>query len=73
MATLSETQFIEKLRAEPGRYIFDEMGTYTLREADGCVILTAPMEFVDKLTQAGKLVQHVDRDPRKFFPVPAIG
>jgi hypothetical protein len=73
MATLSEAQFVEKLRGEPGRYVFHEMGTYTLREADGSVILEVPKRLVDDLTGAGKLVQYVDRDPRKLFPVPAIG
>ena len=73
MATLSETQFVEKLRGEPGRYVLHEMGTYTLREADGSVILAVPKQFVDNLTNAGKLVQRVDRDPQKLFPIPAIG
>ena len=73
MATLSETEFVEKLREEPGRYIYDETGTYTLREADGSVILEVPKQFVDDLTNTGKLVQRIGRDPRKLFPVPAIG
>jgi hypothetical protein len=32
MSNLSETQFVEKLRGEPGRYVLHEMGTCTLRE-----------------------------------------
>ena len=44
MSDLSETQFVEKLRAEPGRYIYHEKGTYTLREADGSVILQVPRQ-----------------------------
>jgi hypothetical protein len=73
MATLSETQLEKKLRGERGRYIYHEMGTYTLREADGTVILQVPRQFVDDLTNAENLVQYVDRDPRKFFPAPAFG
>lgn len=73
MSNLSEAQFVEKLRGTPGRYVFHEMGTYTLREADGSVILKVPKQFVDDLTHAGKLVQYVDRDPRKLFPIPAFG
>ena len=73
MSNLSEAQFVEKLRGEPGRYVLHEMGIYTLREADGSVILEVPKQFVDDLTDAGKLVQYVDRDPRKLFPIPAFG
>ena len=73
MSNLSETQFVEKLRGEPGRYVLHETGTYTLREADGSVILEVPKQFVDNLTHAGKLVHYVGRDPRKLFPAPAIG
>ena len=73
MSNLSETQFIEKLRGEPGRYVLHERGTYTLREADGSVILEVPKRFVDDLKGAGKLVRHVDRDPQKLFPTPAFG
>ena len=73
MTNLSETQFGEKLREEPGRYVFHKKGTYTLREADGSVIMEVPKQFVDNLTHAGKLVKHVDRDPQKLFPIPAIG
>jgi hypothetical protein len=73
MATLSETQLEEILRAELGRYIYHEMGTYTLREADGTVIVQVPRQFVDDLTNAGNLVQYVNRDPRKLFPAPAFG
>jgi hypothetical protein len=49
------------------------MGAYTLREADDSVIFEVPKRFVDDLTDAGKLVQYVDRDPRKLFPIPAFG
>jgi hypothetical protein len=73
MSNLSETQFVEKLRGERGRYVFHEMGTYTLREADGSVILEVPKRFVEDLADADKLVQYVDRDPRKLFPAPAFG
>jgi hypothetical protein len=73
MSNLSEAQFVEKLRGTAGRYVFHEKGTYTLRDADGSVILTVPKQFVDDLIHAGKLVQYVDRDPRKLFPIPAFG
>jgi hypothetical protein len=73
MANLSKTQLVEKLRGEPGRYILHEKGTYTLREADGSVILEVPRQFVDDLTHAGGLVRYEDRDPRKLFPAPAFG
>jgi hypothetical protein len=73
MSNLSETLFVERLRGEPGRYVLHEMGTYTLREADDSVIFEVPKQFVDDLTNAGKLVQYVDRDPRKLFPIPAFG
>lgn len=73
MSNLSEAQFVEKLRGTPGRYVFHEMGTYTLREADGKVILEVPKQFVDDLIDSSKLVQYIDRDPRKLFPIPAFG
>ena len=73
MSSLSKTQFVEKLRGKSGRYVLDELGTYTLREADGNVILKVPKQFVDDLIHAGKLVQYVDRDPWKLFPTPAFG
>ena len=73
MASLNEILLAEKLRAEPGRYIYHEKGTYTLREADGSVILQVPRQFVDDLTDAGNLVQYIDSDPRKLFPAPAFG
>jgi hypothetical protein len=73
MSNLSVAQFVEKLRGEPGRYVFHEMGTYTLREADGSLIFEVPKQFVDELTDVGKLVQYIDRDPRKLFPTPAFG
>ena len=73
MASLNEILLVEKLRGEPGRYIYHEKGTYTLREADGRVILQVPRQFVDDLTDAGNLVQYIDRDPRKLFPTPAFG
>jgi len=47
--------------------------TWALREADGGVIFEVPKQFVDDLTDAGKLVQYIDRDPRKLFPPPAFG
>jgi hypothetical protein len=73
MSNLSETQFVERLRGEPGRYVLHEMGTYTLREVDGSVILEVPKQFVDNLTNAGKLVRYENRDPGKLFPAPAFG
>jgi hypothetical protein len=73
MASLNDILLVEKLRAEPGRYIYHEKGTYTLRDADGSVILQVPRQFVDDLTDAGNLVQYIDRDPRKLFPAPAFG
>jgi hypothetical protein len=73
MSNLSVAQFVEKLRGEPGRHVFHEMGTYTLREADGSLIFEVPKQFVDELTDVGKLVQYIDRDPRKLFPTPAFG
>jgi hypothetical protein len=46
-----------KLRAKPGQYIYHEMGTYTLRDADDSVILQVPTQFVNDLIRAGGLVR----------------
>ena len=73
MAGLSKTQLVEKLRGVPGRYILHEMGTYTLREADGSVISEVPKQFVDDLRHAGGLVGYENEDPQKLFPAPAFG
>ena len=73
MASLSKTELEEKLRGEPGRYILHEMGTYTLREADGSVISEVPKQFVDDLRHAGGLVRYENEDPQKLFPAPAFG
>jgi hypothetical protein len=73
MTALSEAQLVEKLRGVPGRYILHEMGTYTLREADGIVISEVPRQFVDDLRHAGGLVRYENEDPQKLFPAPAFG
>ena len=73
MASLTKTELVEKRRGEPGRYILHEMGTYTLREADGSVISEVPRQFVDDLRHAGGLVRYENEDPQKLFPAPAFG
>ena len=70
---LSKPELVEKLRGESGRYILHELGTYTLREADGSVISEVPRQFVDELRHAGGLVRHENEDPQKLFPAPAFG
>jgi hypothetical protein len=72
MASLSKPELVEKLRGESGRYILHELGTYTLREADGTVISEVPGQFVDDLRPGG-LVRYENEDPQKLFPAPAFG
>ena len=55
--------------SETGVLDHHDMGTYTLREADGTVVAQVPTQFVDDLMDAHKLTRD-SKDNSKYVLAP---